>query len=81
MPNEMTIEENVLYINALSHALRDEMRHDPSVMLMGQDIAGHGGAFKITKGFLESVNHRCEERKIQGVDRVAHLVVMRVSHE
>ncbi len=53
MPNEMTIEENVLYIEALSHALRDEMRHDPSVMLMGQDIAGHGGAFKITKGFLD----------------------------
>ncbi len=53
MPNKVTIEENVLYIDALSHALRDEMREDETVMLMGQDIAGHGGAFKITKGFLE----------------------------
>ncbi|MAJ29428.1 hypothetical protein CBD41_08980 [bacterium TMED181] len=53
MPNDCTVQEDVLYIEALSHALRDEMRHDPNVMLMGQDIAGHGGAFKITKGFLE----------------------------
>ncbi|MDG1454790.1 MAG: transketolase C-terminal domain-containing protein [Planctomycetota bacterium] len=59
MPTESKIlEENLLYIDALSLALRDEMREDPSVMLMGQDIAGHGGAFKITRDFLEEFGDR-----------------------
>ena len=41
------------YIDAIHHALGDAMRADDSVVLMGQDIAGHGGAFKITKGFSD----------------------------
>ena len=48
-----TESDDTLYIDAISAALADEMRADPSVVLMGQDIAGHGGAFKITRGFLE----------------------------
>ena len=40
------------YIAAISEALREEMRRDPNVLLMGEDIAGaFGGAFKVTKGF------------------------------
>lgn len=40
------------YIAAISEALREEMRRDPNVLLMGEDIAGEfGGAFKVTKGF------------------------------
>jgi len=40
------------YIAALSEAMREEMRRDPDVLLMGEDIAGEfGGAFKATKGF------------------------------
>ncbi len=40
------------YIAAISEALRTEMRRDPNVMLLGEDIAGEfGGAFKVTKGF------------------------------
>ena len=34
-------------------ALRDELRRDESVFLMGQDIAAYGGAFKATRGFVE----------------------------
>ena len=34
-------------------ALREEMRRDPDVILLGEDIATFGGAFKITRGFLE----------------------------
>jgi 2-oxoisovalerate dehydrogenase E1 component beta subunit len=45
--------EAVTYLEAISRALREEMRRDPSVYLMGQDIAEYGGAFKVTKGFLE----------------------------
>ena len=40
------------YIAAISEAMREEMRRDPDVLLMGEDIAGDfGGAFKATKGF------------------------------
>jgi 2-oxoisovalerate dehydrogenase E1 component beta subunit len=40
------------YIAAISEALREEMRRNPNVLLMGEDIAGDfGGAFKVTKGF------------------------------
>jgi 2-oxoisovalerate dehydrogenase E1 component beta subunit len=42
----------ITYIAAISEALREEMRRNPDVLLMGEDIAGDfGGAFKVTKGF------------------------------
>ena len=41
------------YLEAISQALREEMRRDPDVILLGEDIATFGGAFKITRGFLE----------------------------
>lgn len=42
------------YIAAISDALQFEMRRDPTVLVMGEDIAGtFGGAFKVTKGFEE----------------------------
>ena len=47
------------YIAAISEALREEMRRDPNVLLMGEDIAGaFGGAFKVTKGFTEEFGDR-----------------------
>jgi 2-oxoisovalerate dehydrogenase E1 component beta subunit len=40
------------YLAAISDALREEMRRDPNVLLLGEDIGGEfGGAFKVTKGF------------------------------
>lgn len=41
------------YIEALSKGMWEEMEHDPSVFLMGEDIGAYGGAFKATKGFLQ----------------------------
>lgn len=42
------------YIAAISEALQIEMRRDPNVLLIGEDIGGSfGGAFKVTKGFEE----------------------------
>jgi len=43
----------ITYLEAISQALRDEMRRDRDVILLGEDIAQFGGAFKITRGFLE----------------------------
>jgi len=41
------------YIDAISDALRLSMRKYPNLVIMGQDIAEYGGAFKITQGFVE----------------------------
>ncbi|MBV8945659.1 MAG: alpha-ketoacid dehydrogenase subunit beta [Solirubrobacterales bacterium] len=41
------------YLQAISAALRDELRSDDRVLLMGEDIGVFGGAFKVTDGFIE----------------------------
>ncbi|HEX8581626.1 MAG TPA: thiamine pyrophosphate-dependent enzyme [Acidimicrobiales bacterium] len=41
------------YLDAISEGMREAMRADPSVVLMGQDIAQYGGVFKATAGFVE----------------------------
>ena len=41
------------YIQAISDGLREEMRHDERVFLIGEDIGVYGGAFKVTEGFQE----------------------------
>ncbi|MCC6169720.1 MAG: alpha-ketoacid dehydrogenase subunit beta [Caldilineaceae bacterium] len=42
------------YLAAISEALREEMRRDLNVLVMGEDVAGpFGGAFKVTKGLTE----------------------------
>ncbi len=45
------------YIDAISDGLRTAMRGDERIVLLGQDIAEYGGAFKITKGFLDEFGH------------------------
>jgi 2-oxoisovalerate dehydrogenase E1 component len=41
------------FINAISDALRQSMERYPNFVLMGQDIAEYGGAFKVTEGFTD----------------------------
>src|SRR3972149_1303662 len=41
------------YLEAISSGLREEMRRDPAVFCLGEDIGVYGGAFKIPKGLLE----------------------------
>jgi 2-oxoisovalerate dehydrogenase E1 component len=40
-------------IDAVSDAMREAMRRHPNLVLMGQDIAGYGGVFKATEGFID----------------------------
>jgi 2-oxoisovalerate dehydrogenase E1 component len=40
------------YLDAISDGLREAMRRDGRVVLMGQDIAEYGGVFKVTEGFV-----------------------------
>ncbi len=43
------------YAEALNEALREEMQRDPTVFVMGEDVAvwGGGGVFGVTKGLVE----------------------------
>ncbi|MCZ7416440.1 MULTISPECIES: alpha-ketoacid dehydrogenase subunit beta [unclassified Streptomyces] len=41
------------YSGALNAALREEMRRDESVVLLGEDIGVYGGVFSVTRGLLE----------------------------
>ena len=41
------------FIDAISDGLRQSLHKFPELVIMGQDIAEYGGAFKITEGFVE----------------------------
>jgi 2-oxoisovalerate dehydrogenase E1 component beta subunit len=41
------------YIQAISNGLREEMRRDERVFVIGEDVGVYGGAFKVTQGFQE----------------------------
>ena len=39
------------YLQAISDGLREEMRRDDRVFVIGEDVGVYGGAFKVTQGF------------------------------
>jgi len=41
------------YRDALNHALREEMRRDDRVFLMGEEVGVYQGAYKVSRGLLE----------------------------
>jgi pyruvate/2-oxoglutarate/acetoin dehydrogenase E1 component len=41
------------YLQAISDGLREEMRRDRRVYVIGEDVGVYGGAFKVTLGFQE----------------------------
>ncbi|MBI4543150.1 MAG: alpha-ketoacid dehydrogenase subunit beta [Gemmatimonadetes bacterium] len=43
----------VTYLEALRQGLREEMRRDERVFILGEDVGAYGGAFKVTEGFYE----------------------------
>ena len=59
-----TATRNLSYIQAVNEALRQEMRRDPAVFVMGEDVAGGagredqgiidswGGPMRLTKGLI-----------------------------
>ena len=51
--NHSDAKENIRVIDAISSALSQSMERHCNLVIMGQDIAEYGGAFKITDGFVE----------------------------
>ena len=50
---EVAETREMTYLEAISDALRCEMRRDETVFCLGEDIGAFGGAFKVTDGFAE----------------------------
>ena len=51
--NHYSKTENIRFIDAISSSLRQSMELHNNLVIMGQDIAEYGGAFKITDGFVK----------------------------
>jgi len=43
----------IMYREALNRALFEEMRRDPTVFVMGENIGERGGSYKVTEGLLK----------------------------
>jgi acetoin:2,6-dichlorophenolindophenol oxidoreductase subunit beta len=54
-PSSAAVGRSLTYAEALNEALREEMRRDPRVFVMGEDVAvwGGGGIFGVTKGLVD----------------------------
>jgi 2-oxoisovalerate dehydrogenase E1 component len=54
LPQFKRVNGELTYKDALKEALAQEMARDKRVVLYGEDVADYGGAFKVTKGLLET---------------------------
>ena len=52
-PFPETTSDELRFVDAIKDGLLEAMKKHPNLVLMGQDIAGYGGVFKITEGFLD----------------------------
>ncbi len=48
----------VTFRDALREAIREEMLRDERVFIMGEDIAGYGGTYAVTKGLIEEFGEK-----------------------
>jgi 2-oxoisovalerate dehydrogenase E1 component len=53
-PQAKLVDGQITYRDALREALVEEMTRDRRVIVYGEDVAEYGGAFKLTKGLLET---------------------------
>jgi pyruvate dehydrogenase E1 component beta subunit len=46
------------YRDALREAIREEMQRDERVFIMGEDIAGYGGTYAVTRGLIDEFGEK-----------------------
>ena len=49
--------QTITYREALNQALREEMRRDPDIFVIGEEVSEYGGAYKVTEGLLQEFGH------------------------
>src|SRR5262245_37756746 len=47
------MSKDLSYLDAIREALQEEMRRDPKVFVLGEDVGAYGGAFGVTQGLYE----------------------------
>src|SRR5437660_5017254 len=47
------MSKELTYLEAIREALQEEMRRDPKVFVLGEDVGPYGGAFGATQGLYE----------------------------
>jgi 2-oxoisovalerate dehydrogenase E1 component beta subunit len=47
------VSRELSYLEAIREALTEEMRRDPKVFVLGEDVGAYGGAFGVTQGLHE----------------------------
>lgn len=73
----------ILYRKALNQALREEMRRDESVFVIGEEVAQYQGAYRVTEDLLEEFGERrvkdtpISEEVIAGIGTGAAMVGLR----
>lgn len=71
------------YIQAVNEAIREEMRRDENVFLIGEDIGHYGGLFRVTRNLLDEfgenriIDTPISEQSFMGMAVGAALVGMR----
>src|SRR5512142_3017219 len=56
---------DISYLDAIREALFEEMRRDPKVFVLGEDVGPYGGAFGVTQGLFEEFGElRCLDTPI-----------------
>ena len=57
----------LFFREAIARAIAEEMDRDPRVILLGQDIAAHGGSYAETRGLFERrVSHEADRPTYSG---------------
>ncbi|HEX9114788.1 MAG TPA: alpha-ketoacid dehydrogenase subunit beta [Anaerolineae bacterium] len=71
------------YVQAINEAMRQEMRRDPSVFVMGEDVGRYGGLFRATRNLYEEfgpkrvIDTPISEQAFMGMALGASMVGMR----
>ena len=47
------MSKELSYLEAIREALAEEMRRDPKVFVLGEDVGPYGGAFGVTQGLYD----------------------------
>src|SRR5256885_14064826 len=47
------MSKDLSYLEAIREGLAEEMRRDPKVFVLGEDVGAYGGAFGVTQGLYD----------------------------
>ena len=52
------------YAQAINEGIRDEMRREARMMIMGEDVGKYGGVFGVTRGLFDEFHEDSARRQI-----------------